>query len=91
VRIDPGIVPTSIRNTATVENLSGLDFNPGNNGVSVRTQIRTEIDLEITKSSSPDPVIAGGELTYTLNVRNNGPLPAGNVRVTYKLPEGVHL
>jgi uncharacterized repeat protein (TIGR01451 family) len=55
----------------------------------VYCEVLRETDLEITKSTSPDPVIAGGELTYTLNVRNNGPLPAGNVRVTDKLPEGI--
>src|SRR5262249_225295 len=32
-----------------------------------------EADLAITKADSPDPVITGSDLTYTLTVTNNGP------------------
>ncbi|MBI1741721.1 DUF11 domain-containing protein [Candidatus Acetothermia bacterium] len=46
-------------------------------------------DLAVTKTDSPDPVIAGNNLTYTLNVTNNGPDNAGGVIVTDTLPGGV--
>ena len=39
-------------------------------------------DLALTKSDSPDPVAAGGTLTYTIQVTNNGPDPAVNTVVT---------
>jgi uncharacterized repeat protein (TIGR01451 family) len=39
-------------------------------------------DLSITKSDSPDPVTEGGQLTYTIEVRNGGPDPAAGVAVT---------
>jgi uncharacterized repeat protein (TIGR01451 family) len=39
-------------------------------------------DLSITKSDSPDPVIEGGQLTYTIEVRNDGPEPAADVVVS---------
>jgi uncharacterized repeat protein (TIGR01451 family) len=39
-------------------------------------------DLSITKSDSPDPVIEGNQLTFTIEVRNDGPDPATNVTVT---------
>jgi uncharacterized repeat protein (TIGR01451 family) len=43
-------------------------------------------DLSITKSDSPDPVTEGQQLTYTIEVRNDGPDPANNVVVTDNLP-----
>ena len=33
-------------------------------------------DLVIEKTDSPDPVLAGGTLTYTVTMHNNGPNPA---------------
>jgi uncharacterized repeat protein (TIGR01451 family) len=46
-------------------------------------------DLSITKSDSPDPVVAGNQLNYTITVTNNGPDTAHNVVVTDTLPAGV--
>jgi uncharacterized repeat protein (TIGR01451 family) len=39
-------------------------------------------DLSITKSDSPDPVTEGGQLIYTIEVRNDGPDPAADVVVS---------
>jgi len=49
----------------------------------------TEADLSITQSDSPDPVIAGKYLGYEINVTNNGPGYARNVKVTDALPDKV--
>jgi uncharacterized repeat protein (TIGR01451 family) len=38
-------------------------------------------DLSLTKSDSPDPVIEGNQLTFAIEVRNDGPDPATNVTV----------
>jgi len=46
-------------------------------------------DLAILKSDSPDPVAAGTDLTYSLEVSNNGPNPARAVVVEDELPVGV--
>ena len=43
-------------------------------------------DLSITKTDSPDPVIRGNNLTYTIRVTNNGTNDATNVVVTDNLP-----
>jgi uncharacterized repeat protein (TIGR01451 family) len=43
--------------------------------------VSTEADLAITKIDDPDPVVAGGTLTYTIQVVNNGPSDAQNVVV----------
>lgn len=45
-------------------------------------------DLSLTKSDSPDPVTEGGQLTYTIEVRNDGPDPATNVVVSDDLVPG---
>ena len=43
-------------------------------------------DLSVAKSDSPDPVIAGNVLTYTITVANAGPANAKNVVITDVLP-----
>jgi len=46
-------------------------------------------DLFITNSDSPDPVLAGDNITYTLIITNNGPNPAPSAIVTDTLPGGL--
>ncbi len=48
-----------------------------------------EVDLAITKTDSPDPVIVGQPLTYTITVTNVGTTSATGVMVTDQLPDGV--
>jgi uncharacterized repeat protein (TIGR01451 family) len=48
-----------------------------------------QADLAITKHDTPDPVLAGTSLTYTLSVTNNGPSKAASVLVTDRLPDSV--
>lgn len=48
-----------------------------------------DTDLALTKTDSPDPVVAGNNLTYTIQVQNPGPNDASNVIVTDNLPSGV--
>jgi uncharacterized repeat protein (TIGR01451 family) len=45
-------------------------------------------DLSITKVDSPDPVIAGTNLTYTITVTNAGPDAAATVQWSDTLPAG---
>ena len=49
-------------------------------------QVLSDADLEIAKTDAPDPVYAGGMLTYTVTVANNGPCAAHDVVVTDALP-----
>jgi uncharacterized protein len=45
-------------------------------------------DLAVSKIDTPDPVIAGANLTYTITVTNNGPDVASSVALTDTLPVG---
>lgn len=45
-------------------------------------------NLSITKTAAPNPAIAGGTLTYTIQVTNNGAHTATNVRMSDPLPAG---
>ncbi|MBB5438855.1 putative repeat protein (TIGR01451 family)/gliding motility-associated-like protein [Pedobacter sp. AK017] len=49
------------------------DPNISNNSKTDNTVINRQLDLGISKTSSPKPVIAGNNLTYTLTLSNNGP------------------
>lgn len=62
------------------------ETNLTNNEDRVSTQVSTSIDLAITKTDSANPVTAGGQLIYTLDVTNHGPSDATGVTVTDTLP-----
>ncbi len=48
-----------------------------------------QADLAIAKSASPDPVLAGADLVYSLTVTNLGPDVASGVTITDPLPAAV--
>ncbi len=60
-----------------------------NNSEMEDTGVETSADLTVTKTDSPDPVITGESLTYSLSAMNNGPSDATSVVVTDMLPAGV--
>ena len=60
-----------------------------NNTATVTTMVSPQIDLAIVKSASPNPVIAGATLSYTLTASDLGPSDATGVTITDTLPAGV--
>ena len=66
-----------------------LDPDAGNNSASAETTVDPLADLQLTQTDSPDPVLAGQLLTYTLEVANAGPSPASAVSLSDTLPPGV--
>ena len=46
------------------------------------------VDIVVNQSDSPDPIAAGGVLTYTIAVTNNGPDDATGVVLTDTIPVG---
>ncbi|MBI3463724.1 MAG: DUF11 domain-containing protein, partial [Planctomycetes bacterium] len=68
---------------------SELDPFPGDNAATENTAVAASADLAISQSDSPDPVIAGQNVIYTVTVRNDGPSEATNVSLSDSLPAGV--
>jgi len=62
------------------------DTNTANNIRSQATTLTVAGDLRLQKTASPNPVVGGGEVTYTLTVINDGPSPSTNFRVVDTLP-----
>jgi uncharacterized repeat protein (TIGR01451 family) len=62
-----------INNLATVSSATP-DPDLTNNEDEDHVSVVAEADLSITKSDSPDPVVAGESLTYTLEIANAGPV-----------------
>jgi uncharacterized repeat protein (TIGR01451 family) len=84
----------SIGNGAIITNtgfVTGQQFDPDltNNLVTEPTSINEVADLAITKTDTPDPVVAGETLSYSLAISNNGPSDAGGITITDTLPTGV--
>jgi len=69
----------------------GVDTNADNNHTSQTTTILAAADLELSKSATPGAVIGGGEVTYTLTVRNKGPVATTGFNVIDTLPPDVTL
>jgi uncharacterized repeat protein (TIGR01451 family) len=78
----------TLANTATVAAPAGVtETNTTDNSATDTDTLVPSVDLVITKTCSPaDAVTAGQQLTYTLNVTNNGVSDATGVRVTDTLP-----
>ncbi|WP_009631938.1 DUF11 domain-containing protein [Synechocystis sp. PCC 7509] len=69
------------------------DSTPNNNVATEDDQASVTVtsqntDLSITKTDSPDPVIAGADLTYAIAVTNNGSATATNATMSDPLPIG---
>jgi uncharacterized repeat protein (TIGR01451 family) len=85
------VVPTTTGILSNTASVSGNEADPvsGNNSATEQTTVNpASTDLSITKSDSPDPVLVGQNLTYTISVTNNGPSTATQVTVTDTLPPG---
>jgi uncharacterized repeat protein (TIGR01451 family) len=52
---------------------------------------RTQADLAVAQTDSPDPASARGQLTYTVTVRNDGPAAATGVTLVDTLPDALFL
>jgi uncharacterized repeat protein (TIGR01451 family) len=94
IRIIVAVLPTAPERITNTVRVSGNepDPNPLNNVAAATTTVLREAraaDLSIRKTDTPDPVIAGTQLSYLLSVTNHGPSLATGVTLTDTLPLGV--
>ena len=87
VTVDASTTGT-VTNTATVGS-STFDPDHRNNMDTIDTPVDASADVAIEKGGSPNPVVAGNTLTYTLTVVNHGPSDAHDVKVSDPLPAEV--
>src|SRR5262249_55723724 len=67
----PPATTGALTNTATVAPPVGVtDPVPGNNSATDNNPAGPQVDLSITKASTPDPYVPGEALTYTIVVTN---------------------
>ncbi|MEP7342303.1 MAG: S8 family serine peptidase, partial [Acidobacteriota bacterium] len=83
-------VLTQFQNTG-VQITDTRNANPSNHVTRPRLRLERALglfsaDLRIVKTDSSDPATAGTNLTYTINVTNDGPDAADNVTVSDTLP-----
>jgi len=78
---------TAINDTATVSS-STTDPNAANNSATAADVVAlpTDADLIVTNAASPSSVAAGGNITYTQSVTNNGPSAATSPTFTETTP-----
>jgi uncharacterized repeat protein (TIGR01451 family) len=81
---------TVITNSATA-GPTATDPNTANNTATSSSVVAspTQADVSILKTATPEPVDQSANLTYTLQVTNNGPAVAQNVTVSDPLPTQV--
>src|SRR5438552_2328659 len=63
---------TDLSNTAS-SSTTTTDHHLTHHSSPTRRSSDPQADIYVTKSDSPDPVLAGNNLTYTLGVHNGGP------------------
>ncbi|MEZ5707764.1 MAG: putative Ig domain-containing protein [Blastomonas sp.] len=78
--------PGAANSTASIAAAGNTDNNSGNDSITITPTVRGGADLRLSKSGSAPSVIAGGQLTYTLTLTNDGPSTTSAVRVIDNLP-----
>lgn len=81
----------TISSTTSLESASGIDSNNANDSVTESTTIISGVDLIVTSTLSNDPIVAGsgaGNLSYLIEVTNQGPLDATGLELTDVLTFG---
>lgn len=73
---------TEIKNKATIKS---CETDPSDSN-EVTTVVEKTVNLTLSKSDTPDPVQAGGDITYTINYANTGNSTAHHVFIADPIP-----
>ncbi len=79
---------STITNSATATTTTPDPATANNTGVAI-ANVTKLADLRVSKTASPDPVVAGDPITYTITLSNNGPSEAASVVLTDAIPADV--
>lgn len=78
------LAPATLTNTGVVS--GGGDESPLNDTSTDVANVASSADMAVTDAASPDPVAAGGNITYAIGVTNNGPSAADNATLVVPVP-----
>ena len=85
--VDPSA--TGVITNSVVVSGNEVDLVIGNNHAQESTRIVQAADLSVEKTGTPEPVFAGRNLAYRLQISNHGPSRAEGVHVVDSLPSAV--
>jgi uncharacterized repeat protein (TIGR01451 family) len=88
VTFSPSCPPGAFADSVTVIS-STRDPDPSDNTASISGPTAAQADLSVTKTADPSPAVAGGPITYTIAVHNDGPSDAHAVQVGDTPPAAV--
>ena len=85
------VSPNTVGNITLTANVSGqvADVAPWNNRANITFELLPAFDLTVTKTANTTLVDDGDIISFDINVWNNGPYAASNVKIIDYLPNGV--
>ena len=72
--------------SALSTNTTSIDSAQGNNTDTLTVTVQRQADLEVSFTTTPLPVQAGGQVTLDVTATNNGPSVASGVEITVDIP-----
>lgn len=85
VNVAPSVAAGTITANSSVSSATS-DPTLSNNSTVVTTLVQDKCDLAVTNGDAPDPVAAGGNITYTQTVSNSGPSNCSTATFTEVVP-----
>ena len=86
--VGAGVANATVLSATAAAASTTTDPTPANNTATTTTTVNASADLAITLTDTPDPVIAGTNLTYVATLTNGGPSDAQAATITLPLPSG---
>jgi uncharacterized repeat protein (TIGR01451 family) len=81
--VDANVTAATLDNSVGAQTTTPHGSDPS---ATASTPVAPQADLHISKRGAPNPVVAGEDITWTIDVRNDGPSDAAAVAVRDDLP-----